>query len=777
MGEKEFFAHIHPSKPPELLEEHKKLTKEYLQKILKNQNLEYILENQINSLKITDKKFAKELIYNAVILHDEGKKNPAFQAKKMKNEAFKVSKRANSNHSKLSSKEFIKLYLPKIKDESEFQKKLFLLLSLSYIISKHHSSLANFRDFIEEIENELRDEIKDFESFNLEPDQFDISIYIVTKFIFSLLISSDYYATLQYMSEIVTDDFGKVNIIELKKEFENFKIVRNVRAKNYQKPIDKLRSEMFLEAEKTLLKNLDKNIFYLKAPTGAGKTLISLNLALSFENVNKIFYIFPFNTLVEQTRSKIKEIFRSLNFMVINSITPIIEDEEKDTLQYEKVYLNRLFYHYPLILTTHVNFFDILFGTGKEANFPLWQLANSIIIIDEIQSYNNNLWWYMAEFFEKYAKLLNIKIIIMSATLPKIDSFLENKDIFVELLDSKKYFTHSLFKDRVDIDFSLLQKDVKFGDLKKIILGNDKVLIEFIKKDTARKFYEFIKDMKGYEIYELSGDDNKLIREYVINRTKKAKKIIVVATQVIEAGVDIDMDLGLKDISVLDSDEQFLGRINRNALKKGKVYFFDMDDAASVYRGDNRLAFSLKNKNIRNIFLEKDFDRFYEMVLNLIKKKEESYIGFTSKIESFLKSVRELEFDKIEKEMKLIKTQHLTIFFPYKIPLDGIYKKIFEKVDERFILQNHLDGKLIWEEFKRLNDIENFAKKEIERSKLNYLMQFFTFNLQFIKKIDIYSDMCCGIYLINEYEDFIDENLKFNRKKFLEKLNCEFEIL
>jgi CRISPR-associated endonuclease/helicase Cas3 len=178
------------------------------------------------------------------------------------------------------------------------------------------------------------------------------------------------------------DDFGKVDIKKAKEEFEDFEIIKNIRNKIYKKPIDKLRSEMFLKAEKNL--DISKNIFYLQAPTGAGKTIISLNLALNL-NPTKIFYIFPFNTLVEQTQEKIKEIFKNLDFAVINSITPIA-DEENDKNQYEKVYVNRLFYQNELILTTHVNLFDILFGINKESNFALWQLYGSVVILDEIQS-------------------------------------------------------------------------------------------------------------------------------------------------------------------------------------------------------------------------------------------------------------------------------------------------------------------------------------------------------------------------------------------------------
>ena len=157
--------------------------------------------------------------------------------------------------------------------------------------------------------------------------------------------------------------------------------------------------------------------------------------------------------MVEQTKGVFDDIFGSnLDMAMINSVTPLeIENQEEEESKYTASYINRLFFHSPAIITTHVSFFNILFGTSKEDNFPLWQLANSVIILDEIQSYNNTLWWYMVEFFDKYASLLNLKIIIMSATLPKLDYFLEQKNNFVDLISQEKrayFFQSPYFRNR-----------------------------------------------------------------------------------------------------------------------------------------------------------------------------------------------------------------------------------------------------------------------------------------------------------------------------------------
>ena len=78
---------------------------------------------------------------------------------------------------------------------------------------------------------------------------------------------------------------------------------------------------MFLEAERNLKENIEENIFFLEAPTGSGKTVTSINLALNLlksnKEINKIFYIFPFNTLAEQTYNSLGEIFDKKDIAVI----------------------------------------------------------------------------------------------------------------------------------------------------------------------------------------------------------------------------------------------------------------------------------------------------------------------------------------------------------------------------------------------------------------------------------------------------------------------------
>jgi len=745
------FSHIHPQKPPELLEDHKKLTKKYLDKILQKVDLDRV----VDSLGIKDKELIKQMIIDAVVMHDEGKRNPNFQYYIMKNDAFKdlAIDKGDTKHSYLSAKIFFEKYFDVIDNESddnEFYKKFYFLLGLCYVISKHHSKLGEFEKFVDDFSDEF--DLKGILQYQSVDKYFGIEFYVVMKLIYSMLISADYYATLQYMADIEVDDFGE---FREKEKFYEYDVIKNM--DKFDGEINKTRREMFRKSEEKLLQSLDKNIFYLNAPTGAGKTLMSMNLALRFDP-KKIFYVFPFNTLVEQTAGVFRKIFDDV--VVINSTTPI-EFDESDMRQYEIAYLNRAFYHYPFIFTTHVNFFELLFGVGKEENFPLWQLAGSVVILDEIQSYNVDKWWYMVEMLNVYSKIIGFKLIIMSATLPRLDRLL-NEDRFVDLLGSE-YLKYPVFKDRVKVDFSMLGEEIEFEDIEEVILkeNKQKVLVEFIKKDRAKEFYEYMKD-SDYEVYLLTGDDNKLYRKKVIKRCKSDAKILLISTQVIEAGVDIDMDLGLKDISLLESEEQFIGRVNRNAKKNSKVYFFDMDKEADIYRGDIRLGFSIKS--YKDVFLSKDYEKYYIDVLEAIKKEKEKIKSTKSEIEIFKNKVTNLDFEWVRKEMKLISIKTHTIFLPFSIDMN----EFDIEVKDEFLTDGMLDGCKVWEAYKEANEIENYVKRKIVLSQVMSLMQFFTFNVYSYVDIKKYNDLVGGIYLIKDYEEFVDDELKFDRKAFSE---------
>lgn len=805
------FAHKNDYKN-ETLKEHIGKTKIYLDKIIIDKGLQKILSDIINKIDSKNSNIIREMFENAIIYHDIGKVNPAFQQIKMQNTLpFYTNKPEynNDEHSLLSAYIYLSYYLKKIKDnydKSDRKVLNYICYVFAYIISRHHSSLNNeFFDvdgngdsFVNKLED-LQNLIEQTNGYYIKPinnlpeykkplnlkafGNNQIEFYILCKLLYSLLISSDYYATYSFIYGKEIDDLGLFND-NLKttfiNTFEQNKIVKNIRTNNNSLPINILRSEIFMEAEKNLLKDIDKKMFYLESPTGSGKTINSINLALKLlqtENINKVFYVFPFNTLSEQTVSSLSDIFKELgdSIAMINSITPI---KELDNQGYVENYIDRLFINYPMNILSHVGLFNILFGTNKEFNFPFYSLCNSVIILDEIQAYNVGIWKEIINMLQKFADTLNIKVIIMSATLPKLDLLLKEDYKIVDLIKNPKYyFNNYIFKNRVEVDFSLLDKPKNLIDIVAFLDNNvdsyNKILVEFQDKKHCRDFYNtIINRYPDYEIYEITGDDNNVFRKQVINRVKQDNvKVIIVSTQVIEAGVDIDMDLGIKEISILESEEQFLGRINRSCKKQGcKAYFFTLTDTKTkfIYKDDIRKRYNLKNKRLQEILRTKEFKNYYTQCLKDINE-EKNKININN-YEEFISKIENLMFLDINEHMKLISTDTLTIYLPHN-KIKG------------------LNGYDLWQEFIELLDNKtiSFSEKKIKLSKLYSRMSCFTFNIFNNKKLKLdredeierATNSCLfndieyknGIYYIRNGEQYITEEGKLDREGLKEYLS------
>lgn len=820
-----YLAHIKDNRE-ETLQEHTELANKYFEKIIEYKNLKSFFERikNILNLKNQEEKLYYKMIDDVVNFHDFGKINSQFQIDKMLNEEilkmedeYNISGVLGSDHSLLSASMFIAYYFGKITDLIEIveTKKIVILFeilfALSYVISKHHGNLDSFEEYIEKLsrnndENILK-ELKNISVSNggillqafLEKETITIffnfietyiserkkkenissheamSIFVFTKMMFSLLVASDYYSTNEFMQEIKYENFGNMgNIDTIKKEYENSEIIKSIRDKEKNgipndEDINNFRTKIFLEAEKNLEKNKENNIFFLEAPTGSGKSNTALNLSLKLldKDRRKIFYVYPFNTLVEQNMNTLKNIFGNneeaiKNITVVNSITALTNKDSMDIPieEYSDILMDRQFLNYPFIVTTHVGIFNTLIGNTKEDCMPFYQLTNSVIVFDEIQAYKNTIWTEIIKILNSYAKLLNIKIIIMSATLPNLSYLLdeEEKNNISKLIENRdEYFNNTIFKNRVEVNYDLLsEQKIEYEELLQHIIENSsnsqKILIEFISKNDAKKFYELCENNEDlnvdYEILILTGEDNKARRNSIIKKiNSKYKKIILISTQLIEAGVDIDVDVGYKNISGLDNEEQFLGRINRSCKKSGKAYFFYLTDAKKVYKNsviiENKL--NLFSDEMKDILENKNFDVFYSKVLEILKRKAKEKINN----DNFETIIFNKKFKLLKERMKLIEEQDdkKTYFFNRTLTDEEI-----EEIGE------NIDGSEVWERYVDILKEENYAKKIVELSKIREKMMYFLYEVKKNTELN-YSDIKGSIIYIDDGDKYFTDGI------------------
>lgn len=834
-----FYAHCDRGngKNPEILKEHVDRCYHYFEELWEHKNFKAVFENFQKELapELSDEgiKLFYSLIVNVIIFHDCGKINPRFQSIKMKNTLKKwtaIDCLDGTKHSILSAAIYFDYFYEKIQESllSKDEKNMihvFMLVN-AYVISRHHGNLSRFEEFLEEFQpnrqladifscmnqgdftevyhgpfckrdrhmmNMPRQNTRIYHSF-LEKQSSHAGLYTYIRFLFSVLVSCDYYATSEYDNGIQMSAFGTIENTEFVTQYEQSERVKQIRRFNPEscvddkKDINILRNRMFYEAEQTLLENKDANVAFAEAPTGAGKSNLAMNCSLKLldKNINKIFYVYPFNTLVEQNYDTLEKIYGKTDIFksiaVINSITPIPLngtrkfwenlDKEENEKFYQKALLDRQFLNYPFILTTHVNLFQIMFGCEREAAISFYQLAGSVVVLDEIQSYKNVLWTEIMMFLQCYSRLLNMKIIIMSATLPKLDMLTGNHEKVVNLIENpEKYFQDARFKKRVVLSYELLYQDKKteMKELYAHVLGQAqkgrKLLMEFITKTSAEKFYHMLTESgrEDLQIFCMTGDDNQIDRKRILREmdtADKDKAVILVATQVVEAGIDIDMDIGYKDISKLDSEEQFIGRINRNFKRKGVVYFFDMDNESGIYKEDYRVdtAYTLRKDEMKQLLADKNFGKYYDYILKGIRKYRNDRKNENG-IEAFVDNVKKLDFVWISQKMKLIDKNDdwkMSVYFAREITTDT---------------GEIIDGKQVWERYRELlSDMTmNYAKKQILLSEVKSKMSYFIYQIKIDNSLD-YNDRIGELYLIEDAEQYF-ENGRLNTDKFYSQGN------
>lgn len=885
-----YFAHTQKDKPKETLEEHLKLVVEYFLKLVDAHNLDLVVNNLIikslpttfpNKAKIGN--YIKEAFYKTILYHDFGKINHKFQKDKMDNprKDFKVvNHKVDSQHSIISAYIYLIHELDNedlMLSDSEQTYMDAVISSFAYPILRHHSkSLNGIMDtdfqknenyfgeylglFYKKIPldiNLLHGIITDFDTTfklfdKLKVDLF--SIFSLIKLNFSLITAPDYYATGEYMQDLKVDNFGLIEGAFKKRIIHNFKTTKtynrqlfeqtealnNIPFENVKKRsgdnLNLLRQKIAAEAIVNIQHYKTDNLFYLEAPTGSGKTNISLAVMVKLleenQNLNKVFYVFPFTTLITQTFRAIQETLNIDNEHIIQLHSKSgfhQQNEENNDGNYGSNrlnFLNNHFVNYPITLLTHIKFFDILKGNSKDTNYIFHRLANSIVIIDELQSYNPKHWDKIIYFLSNYAELFNMKIILMSATLPKVDDLLSDSSMKnkVRYLINKEnkpiYFQNENFAGRAKFDFSILdnynwkrpkpeEKNSYLENLSQKVFSESeyyaehniskpksiRTLIEFITKKSAAAFLKLLKeneDFNSYKLYLISGEILGTRRNQIIGAIKsnEDEKVILITTQVIEAGVDIDMDLGFKDRSLIDSDEQLAGRVNRNAEKEGcKVFMFDFDSTSFIYKNDKRLdveAMSQKEKETYKKILEtKDFDTdFYNHVQAGIKEVNES--NSIVNLSDYLENFNRFNFFEIDKKFRLIEQENESVFVPLSIPKQHFsiedlkvieYFNIPEKTENNVICISGMD---VWESYVSIvtkngkgSYFENQTKlKQIYGVLSKFMFSAFSNQIEQLKEFSDYNETSSsykqyGIYYLSGWQNIYnyENGLDINKVK------------
>lgn len=398
-----------------------------------------------------------------------------------------------------------------------------------------------------------------------------------TKYVFSCLTDADFLDTEIFCNKNVergmSGDF-KMALDKLNRELSDMPS---------DNPLRQARSRIQQQAFDNSVNK--SHISILDMPTGSGKTLCSLKLALE-SGKKRIIYVIPYTSIIEQTANKFEKMF--------GDVLPVLQhhsnysydgntEEEKKTA--EKLKRTCENWDAPLIITTSVQFFQSIYHYKGSALRKLHNLRDSVIVFDEIHLIPTGLLRPCLKAVGYITKYLNSEALFLSATMP------DYSKLFDKFLPDVNY--NKLVTDRTNFKYF---KKCEYKDMGKTTLETiaenasrcKNALIVVNTKKTAAELYSLVQGEKYHLSANMTPAHRSRVIEVVRKKLKNGEHITVVSTSLVEAGVDLDFNTVFRQLSGLDSILQAGGRCNREGKDaKGYVYVFDIDE---TYRKGSDLA-------------------------------------------------------------------------------------------------------------------------------------------------------------------------------------------
>ncbi|MCF6464458.1 CRISPR-associated helicase Cas3' [Clostridium sp. Cult2] len=504
--------------------------------------------------------------------------------------------------------------------------------------------------------------------------------YFIHQLLYSFLISAD------KISASNTPIFGE--------KYVEFEEMEKARIDKFGKPrnlIDSMRTEIFTNVIDTIEKEYKNGkIFSITAPTGTGKTMTGFFAALKLKKLiggdRKIIYSLPFTSIIEQNYDAIYGLFNIIEDFQKNFSSYIIKHHNLSTVEYESEYRDYSKTEAELlienwssgvIITTFVQLLETLVGSRNRMLKKFSSIRSSIIILDEVQAIDIKYFELVDYILKKACEYLDVRIIVMTATKPIILTeaieLLENNNLYFEqfnrtkLMPNVEYKTLNEFID--DFTDELEEKSYM-------------IVCNTIKQ--SLKIYEELKTLDR-DVYYLSTNILPIHRrqriEEIKDRLFEGDKIILVSTQVVEAGVDLDFDVVVRDMGPIDSIIQCAGRCNRNNKNEiGEVYVYSIiDDTGRSYGsyvyGHTLMDITRSLLKKEETIYEKDY---YELINKYFKKIKENKSQQISR--NYIESIEKLDFSDGEyplAKFSLIQNNpgYIDVFFIYDDVAELTYEK------------------------------------------------------------------------------------------------------
>lgn len=608
---------------------------------------------------------ASQLGYYAGLWHDLGKFHPEFQAYLLDEERLR-----GPNHSSAGALLAKKYFEP-----------------LAFLIAGHHSGLPSREELISRLKDKIQQEryktvlqnarrimpsieqaqiLEKYIPSFLKNNEKNTASYIelFLRLLFSCLVDADFLDTERHFQPQMT---------ELRQKETSIDALWHLLAVDQEKimvssygPVNQIRREIYEYCCRSA--ELTPGFFSLTVPTGGGKTRSGMAFALLHAlhyQKDRIIVAIPYTSIIEQTADVYRDIFGDANVLEHHSAVAPPQDHENPSPRELWASLACENWDARLIVTTTVQLFESLFSDRSSSCRKLHNIANSVIILDEVQTLPVHLLEPILDVLQQLVQFYGVTVVLCSATQPALEDgpFFRGLQKVREIIpEPQKYF--SLLKRVVYEVFA--NEKWSWDEVAGAMYQSKQAMAVVNTKQDALALLDAVDDPEALHLSTLlcGAHRRKVLRE-VRRRLKNCQPCRLIATQVVEAGVDLDFSLVLRAMGPLDRIVQAAGRCNREGrLREGRVIIFNPEEGRlplGSYKTGTEIAATLLAGTSGADLHDPDLYRLYFQRL---------YQSCTLDVKKIQNSRRSLNYPEVAQKFQMIEQKVVPVIVNYRETLE-----------------------------------------------------------------------------------------------------------